>query len=56
MCYFAIYFFCCMRLAPGLFVVRLRPLHGRLKQGKCSSVDTNEISLNNYKHLHAKEA
>ena len=31
MCYFAIYFFCCMRLAPGLFVVRLRPLHGRLK-------------------------
>lgn len=56
MCYFAIYFFCCMRLAPGLSVVRLRPLHGRLKYGKCCSVDINEISLNNYKHLHAKEA
>lgn len=56
MCYFAIYFFCCMRQACELSVIRMRPLHGRQKQEKCSSGDINEISLNNYKHLHAKEA
>lgn len=31
MCYFAIYFFCCMLQACGHSVVRLRPLYGRLK-------------------------
>lgn len=56
MCYFAIYFICCRLQACGLSVDRMSPLHGRLKLGKCSSSDINEISLNNYKHLHAKEA
>ena len=43
MCYFAIYFFCCMRQACELSVDRMRPLHGWLKQGKCSSGDINDI-------------
>ena len=31
MCYFAIYFICCMRQACELSVDRMSPLHGRLK-------------------------